>query len=151
MTLDPVLLNLRRIVTYKILLTTTHTHKIDCSEKYLFQTRLFVQALEGVKLKNVQITHYLHGVYFTVINPPPFSIYLFQRDQMVRLFFNIWPFATLKISPKCHKFAEVGSVFCQIGNKLSKICQRLVNFCQSGKISPNLITLIYFNGYCYFY
>ena len=28
---------------------------------------------------------------------------------------------------QCHKFAQVGSVFCKIRNKLSKICQRLVN------------------------
>ena len=25
---------------------------------------------------------------------------------------------------------------------MSKICQRLVNFCQSGDISPNLVTLV---------
>ena len=29
--------------------------------------------------------------------------------------------------------------------KLSKICRRLVNFCQSGKISPNLVTLLNVN------
>ena len=34
----------------------------------------------------------------------------------------------------CHKFAKENSAFCQIRNKLSKICQ-------SGKISPNLVTL----------
>ena len=53
-----------------------------------------------------------------------------QCDQMVKLFLSIWPFATMKISPKCHKFATVGSAFCQIRNKPSKICQKLVNFCQ---------------------
>ena len=41
----------------------------------------------------------------------------------------------------CHKIAKVGSALCQMRNKLSKICQRLVNVCQSGKISPNLVTL----------
>ena len=33
------------------------------------------------------------------------------------------------------------SIF-QIRNEQSKICQRLVNFCQSGEISPNLVTLL---------
>ena len=46
-----------------------------------------------------------------------------QCDQMVRLFFNIWPFAAMKISP-------IMSQICQIKNKLSKICQILVNFCK---------------------
>ena len=36
---------------------------------------------------------------------------------------------------------QVGSAISQIRNKTLKICQRLVNFCQSGKISPNLVTL----------
>ena len=62
---------------------------------------------------------------------------------MVRLFFYIWPFATMKISPiMSHKFAKVGSAFCQIRNKLSKNCQILVNLCQNGKILPNLVTLL---------
>ena len=29
-----------------------------------------------------------------------------------------------------------------VRNKPPKICQRLVNFCQSGQISPNLVTLV---------
>ena len=37
------------------------------------------------------------------------------------------------LSHKCHKFAKVCSVFCQIRNKPSKICKILVNFCQSGE------------------
>ena len=47
-----------------------------------------------------------------------------------------------KLAQKCHNFAKVGSAFSQIRNKQSKICQRLVNFCQSGEISPNLVTLL---------
>ena len=43
-----------------------------------------------------------------------------------------------KLAQKCDKFAKVGSAFCQIRNKASKFFQWLVNFCQSGKISPNL-------------
>ena len=31
--------------------------------------------------------------------------------------------------------------FCQILNRGFKNCQRLVQFCQSGEISPNLVTL----------
>ena len=48
-----------------------------------------------------------------------------------------WTFAQL-----CNKFAKVGSTFCRIRNKPLKICQRLFQFCQSGKISPNLVTLV---------
>ena len=39
------------------------------------------------------------------------------------------------------QIAIVGLAFCQIRNKLSKIYQRLVNICQIGEISPNLVTL----------
>ena len=46
------------------------------------------------------------------------------------------------MAQKCHEYAKIGSAFCQIRKKHSKICQKLVNFCQSGEISPNLVTLI---------
>ena len=65
-----------------------------------------------------------------------FDWFGFECYQMVRLFFSIWPFATMKISP-------IMSRICQIRNKLSKICQILVNFCQSGEILPTLVTLVY--------
>ena len=48
----------------------------------------------------------------------------------------------MKISPKSHKFAKEGSEFCQKRNNPSKDFQWLVNFCQSGKILPNLVTLV---------
>ena len=44
-----------------------------------------------------------------------------QCDQMVILFFKIWPFAVMKISPIMSQFAKVCSAFCQIRNILSKI------------------------------
>ena len=44
-----------------------------------------------------------------------------QCDQMARLLFNIWPFATLKNCPKVKKGDKVNSKFNQI---LSRICQR---------------------------
>ena len=47
-----------------------------------------------------------------------------------------------KLPQECHKFAKVGAAFYQIRNKPSKFCQRFLYFCQSGKISPNLITLL---------
>ena len=47
-----------------------------------------------------------------------------------------------KLAQKCSKFAKLCLAFCQIRNKLSKICQILVYFCQSSKILPNLVTLI---------
>ena len=39
------------------------------------------------------------------------------------------------------KFTKEGSKFCVILNVPSKLCQRLVRFCQSGEISPNLVSL----------
>ena len=48
-----------------------------------------------------------------------------------------------KLTQKCKKCAKVGSTFCQKRNKRSEFCQMLVKFCQSGKISPNLATLIF--------
>ena len=47
----------------------------------------------------------------------------------------------LKLAQQCYQFAKVALAFCQIRNKLPKIHQRPKNFCQSGKISPNLVTL----------
>ena len=46
-----------------------------------------------------------------------------------------------KLAQKGHKFANVGSAIYKVKYKPSKICQRFVNFCQSGEISPNLVTL----------
>ena len=43
-------------------------------------------------------------------------------------FFNIWPFATLKIM---HQISQSSPAFCQLKNKTSKFCQRHRNFCQS--------------------
>ena len=41
-----------------------------------------------------------------------------------------------------YKSFKVFSIFCQILNNLPKNCQRSFKFCQSGKISPNLVTLV---------
>ena len=65
-----------------------------------------------------------------------------QCDQMVRLFSIFGHLQQWKLAQYCHKFAKVGSLFCQIRNKPSKIGQQLVNFCQSGEILPNLVTLV---------
>ena len=56
-------------------------------------------------------------------------------------FFFIRSFSAMKICPIISKIAKVDSAFCQVRNKLSKICQRLVNVCKSGEFSPNLVTL----------
>ena len=69
------------------------------------------------------------------------SIQLFVKSaspsvtRWLYYFFNISPFASLKISP-------IRSVFCQIRNKLSKFCHTLENFRQSGEFLPNLVTLV---------
>ena len=59
-----------------------------------------------------------------------------QCDQIVRLFFNIWPFASMKISP-------IMSQICPKRKKQSKICQIPEFFCQSGDILSNLVTLVW--------
>ena len=48
-----------------------------------------------------------------------------QCDQMAILFFNIWPFTSMKTGPLAYKCAKVGPNFSQIGNKPSEICTRL--------------------------
>ena len=56
-------------------------------------------------------------------------------------FFNFWPFTTMKVCHFDEMFVEVGRLqFCQILNKPSKDCQKVLKFCQSGEISPNLVT-----------
>ena len=57
-----------------------------------------------------------------------------QCDEMVGLFFNIWPFATMKISPIMSQICQSRLTILPNKNKLSKICQ-------SGEISSNLATL----------
>ena len=64
-----------------------------------------------------------------------------QCDQIVNYFSIFGHMQQWKLAQKCNKFAKVDSTFCQIRNKLSKICQWLANFCQSSKILPNLVVL----------
>ena len=73
----------------------------------------------------------------------PLKIYSLENlttsvTRWLDIFFNIWTFATMNIGPIMSQI--IGSAICQIRNKLSKICQILVNFWQSGEISPNLVT-----------
>ena len=77
-------------------------------------------------------------------NPLPLRyvlhLLLFKEPEILSVtrwldFFNIWLFATQwRLALKCLKFAKVGSAFCQIRNRLSKIAQRPGNFSQSGQI-----------------
>ena len=62
----------------------------------------------------------------------------YQCDQLVRLLFQIWPFAAMKIN-------TIMSQICQSRHSIlpnKKKTVKIVNFCQSGKISPNLVTLL---------
>ena len=45
----------------------------------------------------------------------------------------------MKIWPNILKCAKLGSQFCPIQNKPSNNSQRVLKFCQSGEISPNLV------------
>ena len=64
-----------------------------------------------------------------------------QCDQIARLFFNIGPFITIGFHPKALKFTKDGINFCQILVKLVEIAQRLSEYCQIDKFSPNLVSL----------
>ena len=46
-----------------------------------------------------------------------------------------------KLAQKHTEASKVGSKFCEILIKPSKDCQIFLTFCQSGEISPNLVTL----------
>ena len=61
--------------------------------------------------------------------------------RLLNYFKNIWPSTTMKTCPIVYDiFTTQGSIFCQILNKPSKICPRLLRLCQNGEISPNLVT-----------
>ena len=61
-------------------------------------------------------------------------------DEIAFIVFIICLFTTMKNCPIV--FTKVGNTFCQILNKPSQNCQRHFILCQSGEISPNLVTLI---------
>ena len=61
-----------------------------------------------------------------------------QCDQMVKIIFQYLAICNNENYPNnITKFAKVDSSYYQIRNEQSKIC----NFCQSGEISPYLVTL----------
>ena len=74
----------------------------------------------------------------------------FQCDQMAKIIYAIfglleqWKFAKnhLKFDKNHLKFIKVGTNFWQILNKPFQNSTRLSEFCQSGEISPNLVTLL---------
>ena len=58
-------------------------------------------------------------------------------DQMAKLFFNVWPYTTMKISPKVFKICQRRFKFCQILNAPPKKVQmfflnlaKVAKFCQ---------------------
>ena len=62
-------------------------------------------------------------------------------------YFSILAFYIYENLPKRHtNFVKVGSKICQILNKRSKNCRKLLRFWQSGEISPNLVTLLRYQG-----
>ena len=71
-------------------------------------------------------------------------------DQYLPVWSTVWPdgfyifqllaFYINENLPKRHpKLVKVGSKLWLILNKRSKTCRKLLRFCQSGKISPNLV------------
>ena len=54
----------------------------------------------------------------------------------------MWLSTTMKTCHMAYHFATERLTFCQILNKHSKICPKLLKLCKSGKILPNLVTLL---------
>ena len=67
-----------------------------------------------------------------------------QCDQMARLFFQYLAiYNDENLTRSIQKVPNKGSQLCQISNKpLLKCCQRFLNVCQIGEISPNLVTQV---------
>ena len=75
----------------------------------------------------------------------------FGLQNLNRLQYSVWPdgkiisnirtSTRIKTCPIAYFFAKVGLKFCQILNKASKVCPRLLKLCQSDEISSNLVTL----------
>ena len=65
-----------------------------------------------------------------------------QCDQMARLLVQYLATYNNKIFPNIIKIAKIGSKFCQRLRKSFKNYSRLLKYCQSGEILPNLVTLI---------
>ena len=59
-----------------------------------------------------------------------------------KIIYSIFGHAQQWIFAELQKCTKVDQTFCQILNKVSKNCQRLLKSCQSGEISPNLATLV---------
>ena len=57
-------------------------------------------------------------------------------------FSDFWLFFTMKIWPMALKFPKVGSKVGQILKKHRKITKDFIKICQSGEISPSLVTLL---------
>ena len=73
-------------------------------------------------------------------------VYLFlahgQCDPMARLFIQNLAIYVNDSWLNGIKITNEGPTFCQIQNKITKYVQRLLKFCQSGEILPNLVTLL---------
>ena len=65
-----------------------------------------------------------------------------QCDQMVRLFFNIWPFPTMQISPIMSQVCQSRLSILPNKKQTLKNMPKTSKLFQSGEISPNLVTLI---------
>ena len=74
-----------------------------------------------------------------------FSLSLSLSNSVTRWLYYIsrfGKFVTMKISQIMSQMCQSRLSIIQIRNKLLKIYQTLVNFCQSGYFSPNLVTLV---------
>ena len=60
---------------------------------------------------------------------------------MAKLRFQFWPFTTTKLRPIAKSYYQRRFNFFRNARLIPKNCQRFF-FCQSGKVSPNLITLL---------
>ena len=86
---------------------------------------------------------FLSLIHFFLSTYLPILFYITTSETRRLDYFSIFGhLQQLKLAQWFYKFSKVSSAFRQIRNRLSKICQIFVNFCQSGKISQNLVTLL---------
>ena len=88
--------------------------------------------------------------HFTSPGHGQVKVNLFQRSRVTRwlhYLVSFWPITATKICPIAFKFTQITSKFCQILNEPFQNGQSFLTVCQSGEISPNLVTLQWRKGH----
>ena len=99
---------------------------------------IFTLRLFNLYPKNVHPNRGFHSLIFTSLSP---SLYLSSATRWHIIFSIFGHSEQRKIAPKYKIFAKLSSHFGQILNSYSRNGKKLIKYCLSCKISPNLGTL----------